>query len=74
VLRRTCDIAMGRSMDLEAIDCALELAPIMSAVCYSMQPEVMPVAFRNRGSIRDFAHHPDALLAGRPETPPEAST
>jgi hypothetical protein len=22
----------------------------------------MPVAFRNRGSIRDFARHPDALL------------
>jgi len=31
-------------------------------VCYTMQPSVMPVAFRNRGSIRDFARHPDALL------------
>jgi hypothetical protein len=27
-----------------------------------MQPAIMPVAFRNRGSIRDFADHPDALL------------
>jgi hypothetical protein len=27
-----------------------------------MQPSVMPVAFRNRGSIRDFARHPGDLL------------
>jgi hypothetical protein len=27
-----------------------------------MQRDVAPVAFRNRGSIRDFARHPDALL------------
>lgn len=65
VLRRACDIGMGRAMDLEAIDCAAELAGLMAGICYSMQPEVMPVAFRNRGSIRDFARHPDALLAGR---------
>jgi hypothetical protein len=66
VLRRSCDIAMGRTMDLEAIDCAIELGPIMTGVCYSMQPEIMPVAFRNRGSIRDFSAHPDALLRGQP--------
>jgi hypothetical protein len=62
VLRRACDIGMGRGMDLEAIDVAEELAGIMTGVCYSMQPEIMPVAFRNRGSIRDFADHPDELL------------
>ena len=44
---------------------AEELAGIMSGVCYSMQPTVMPVAFRNRGSIRDFGDHRDALLRGR---------
>ena len=69
VLRRACDIGMGRGMDLEAYDCADELSPIMSGVCYSMQPDIVPVAFRNRGSIRDFADHPDALLAGRPPAP-----
>ena len=67
ILRRACDIGMGRSMDLEAIDVAEELAPIMSGICYSMQPDVMPVAFRNRGSIRDFGMHRDALLRGRPD-------
>lgn len=66
VLRRACDIGMGRGMDLEAIDRAEELAGIMSGVCYSMQPTVMPVAFRNRGSIRDFGAHRGALLHGRP--------
>jgi hypothetical protein len=62
VLRRACEIGMGRGMDLEAYDSADELSPMMSGVCYTMQPSVMPVAFRNRGSIRDFADCPDALL------------
>ena len=66
VLRRSCDIGMGRGMDLEGIPVALDLAEIMTGVCYSMQPEVMPVAFRNRGSIRDFGAHPDALLRDAP--------
>ena len=67
VLRRACDIGMGRGMDLEAIAVAEELSGIMSGVCYSMQPAVMPVAFRHRGSIRDFGQHRDALLRGRHE-------
>jgi hypothetical protein len=37
----------------------------MTGVCYAMQPENMPRGVRNRGSIRDFARHPEALLAGR---------
>jgi hypothetical protein len=74
VLRRACDIGMGRGMDLEAYDCAIGLAEIMTGVCYSMQPEIMPVAFRNRGSIRDFAAHPDALLRGQPERDAGAET
>jgi len=44
VLRRACEIAMGRGMDLEAVDSAAELGPMMGAVCYTMQPSVMPVA------------------------------
>jgi hypothetical protein len=68
VLRRACDIGMGRGMDLEAIDVASELDPIMSGICYSMQPAVSPVAFRNRGSIRDFGRHRDALLRDRHAT------
>jgi hypothetical protein len=66
VLRRSCDIGMGRGMDLEAIPVAVDLAELMTGICYSMQPEIMPVAFRNRGSIRDFGRHEDALLAEAP--------
>ena len=66
VLRRACDIGMGRGMDLEGIPIAEELAGIMSGVCYSMQPTVMPVAFRSRGTIRDFGAYRSALLRGRP--------
>jgi hypothetical protein len=69
VLRRSCDIGMGRSMDLEAIPVASDLGEIMTGVCFAMQPENMPNGFRNTGSIRDFAHHPDSLLAGRPGSP-----
>ena len=66
VLRRACDIGMGRGMDLEGIDSADELAGLMTGICYSMQPAIMPVAFRSRGTIRDFGAHPDALLVDRP--------
>jgi hypothetical protein len=69
VLRRSCDIAMGRSMDLEAIPVASELSEVMSGVCFAMRPENQPRGTRNIGSIRDFAHHPDSLLAGRPGSP-----
>ena len=68
VLRRACDIGMGRGMDLEGLDSAQELAGIMTGVCYTMQPEIMPVAFRQRGTIRDFAEHSDALLVDRPSS------
>jgi hypothetical protein len=67
VLRRACDIGMGRGMDLEAVGAASELDAIMSGICYSMQPSVSPVAFRNRGSIRDFGEHRGALLHERHE-------
>lgn len=69
VLRRSCDIGMGRGMDLEAIPVSLDLGAIMTGICYSMQPEIMPVAFRSRGSIRDFGSHPDALLRDAPDRP-----
>jgi hypothetical protein len=35
---------------------------MMTGVCYTMQPSVMPVALRTRGTIRDFTRHPEALL------------
>jgi hypothetical protein len=62
-LRRASDIGMGRGMDLESVPVASELPRSMGAVCYSMQPGIVEVALRHRGSIRDFASQPERLLA-----------
>jgi len=63
VLRRACDIGMGRGMDLDGVDRADELEDLMLGVCYSMQPTQIRVALRNKGTIRDFDDDPDALLS-----------
>jgi hypothetical protein len=66
VLRRACTIGSGRGMDLDVYDQAGDLAPIMSGVCFTMQPERIHVALRIKGSVRDFADEPQALLRSEP--------
>ena len=66
VLRRACDIGMGRGMDLDGYDTAQQLAPIMEGICFTMQPAQMRVALRNKESARDFDGDPDELLADWP--------
>jgi hypothetical protein len=61
VLRRASDIGMGRGMALDDVPVASDLPGSMLGVCHSLQPEVAPVAFRNVGSIRDFAAAPERL-------------
>lgn len=61
VLRRACDIGMGRGMALDDVPIASELMPIMAGVCYTMQPAHAPHGTRHRGSIRDFAATPELL-------------
>jgi Protein of unknown function (DUF2889) len=65
VLRRASDIGMGRGMPLDDIPDASQLPASMRGVCHSLQPEVAPVAFRNVGSIRDFAATPERLARDR---------
>jgi hypothetical protein len=64
VLRRTCDIGMGRGMDLDSVPVADQLPNSMVAVCHTMQPAVVHVALRNVGTIRDFSREPERLLEG----------
>ena len=64
VLRRACTIGSGRGMDLDRIDRASELEKIMAGVCYTMSEQHIHVALRNKGTVRDFAERPDALLSG----------
>ncbi len=63
VLRRACDIGMGRNMPLDSIPVASELLVTMSGVCYTMQPDIATSGIRNTGSIRDFAANPAPLGA-----------
>lgn len=65
VLRRACAIGMSRGIDLDSYPTLADM-PGLSPVCYSMQPERAPIAFRNHGVIRDFDARPDALLADGP--------
>jgi Protein of unknown function (DUF2889) len=61
VLRRACDIGMGRGMDLDAVPEAGQLLQVMSGVCYTMQPETAIGSLRNVGTIEDFAASPERL-------------
>jgi Protein of unknown function (DUF2889) len=65
VMRRACTIGMGRGVDLDQYDNLGQL-PELAPVCYSMQPERAPVAFRYRNRIRDFDDARDTLLAQGP--------
>lgn len=62
VIRRACDIGMGRGMDLDNVPVADQLPAMMAGICHTMQPAVVHVALRNVGTIRDFARDPDRLL------------
>jgi hypothetical protein len=66
VLRRACDIGMGRGMDLDGFGRAAEVGEQQYGICYTMQPDVMPVALRNRASARDWDGHLDDLLSQGP--------
>jgi hypothetical protein len=66
VLRRACDIGMGRGMDLDAVERADELERVMGGVCFTMQPERIQVALRHKETIRDFDDDPDAMLTEGP--------
>lgn len=70
VLRRACDISLGRGANLEAYRTASDLAIAGSGVCYTFQEATAPVAFRQVGTIRDFDGRTDDLLIQGPHADP----
>ena len=70
VLRRACDISLGRGANLEAYRSAGDLAIAGSGVCYTFQEATAPVAFRQVGTIRDFDGRTDDLLIQGPHADP----
>ncbi len=66
VLRRACDIGMGRGMDLDAVPCAVDILDVQGAICHTMQPGTVELSRRNVGTIRDYDATPDQLLADGP--------
>ena len=63
ILRRACDIALGRFMDLDVFETAEMLGDQVRGTCHSFQPETMTLAVRVKGQTRDFTDDRDALLA-----------
>ena len=63
-LKRIVNISHGRVViDLDELEHADEVGVTMHQRCHTFQPDVAPVAIRNRGSARDFTDHPEVLLA-----------
>lgn len=66
VLRRSCDIGIGRGAHLETYPRASMLDMGRVPVCYTFQPEQAEVSFRQVGTIRDWDGHVDGMLARGP--------
>ena len=68
ILRRACDISLGRFMDLDVFETAEMLGDQVRGTCHSFQPEMMVHAVRVKGQTRDFTDDAGALLRqGRQE-------
>ena len=65
VLRRACDISLGRIMDLDVFETADMLGEQVRGTCHSFQPEMIVQAVRVKGQTRDFTADADALLRDR---------
>jgi hypothetical protein len=62
VLRRACDISLGRVMDLDVFETADMLGEQVRGTCHSFQPGTIEQAVRVKGQTRDFTTDPGALL------------
>lgn len=63
VLRRACEIGLGRQFGFDRMEKASEVGEFMLGTCHTFQPGNFEVALRVPGTTRDFTDRPDALLA-----------
>ena len=61
-LRRAVMISSGRGHDLDLHESLEVFSAQMSGACYAFQPLRFAEGKRNKGSVRDFAAHPQLLL------------
>jgi hypothetical protein len=66
VLRRACEISLGRGSNLERYPRASQLVVGGSGICYTFQPETSAVSFRQLGTIVDWDGRVDEMLAHGP--------
>lgn len=62
VLRRACEISMGRNTPWDRLPAAIDVGEFMLGVCHTFQPGRAEVALRVKGSTRDFSQDPARLL------------
>jgi hypothetical protein len=64
VLRRGCQISLGRERILDRYETAADLPP--RTTCYAQSPMMAAQSLRIKGSSRDHTESPDRLLERRP--------
>lgn len=62
VLRRACEISMGRHTPWDELPAAIDIGEFMLGVCHTFQPGRAEIALRVKGSVRDFSADPSQLL------------
>jgi len=62
VLRRACEISMGRHTPWDDLPAAIDVGEFMLGVCHTFQPGRAEVALRVKDSVRDFSDDPSKLL------------
>jgi hypothetical protein len=65
ILRRACDISLGRVMDLDVFETADMLGEQVRGTCHSFQPGTIERAVRVKGQTRDFTNDAGGLLQDR---------
>ncbi len=70
VLQRTVWLSSARLVELEDCDNAI-VSGLTPNVCWTSQPELYPIAYRRRGTLRDHGPSADRMLTDMPSRWPQ---